>query len=73
MPSEEQIAKDKAFIEDIGGAPRLIRLMKLEGSRQILCNRINLWKVRGIPAKYKLEYPEIFLNKKLVARIKNIE
>jgi len=26
--------------------------------------KVNLWKTRGIPAKIKLQYPEIFLKRK---------
>lgn len=62
MTKQEQILQDRKFIDDIGGAPRLIRLMGWENTapRQTLLNRINAWKLTGIPLKYKYLYPEIF-------------
>ena len=52
---------DKEIIEHLGGSAKLARLLKLEGNYPQI--RVNQWKVRGIPARIKLQYAHIFLKK----------
>lgn len=53
---------DSQLIDYLGGAAKLAATLKMKppGGRF----RVQNWKTRGIPAKVKLEYPEIFLRKK---------
>lgn len=55
-----QIAEDQALIEQLGGPSQLAKLLgfKKPGGVQ----RIQNWKVRGIPALVKLAHPHIFLS-----------
>lgn len=55
----KQISEDAAIIEREGGGAVLARKLGLKGPRP--ADRVNNWKVRGIPAAIKLMYPEVFL------------
>lgn len=59
MQRLKQIAEDAALIEKHGGGAALARKLMLKGPRP--ADRVNNWKVRGIPPSIKLMYPEIFL------------
>lgn len=53
------IDEDKVRIERLGGPARVAELLgfdKLGGTQ-----RVHNWTARGIPAKVKLEHPELFL------------
>ena len=50
---------DKKIIDLYGGATKLSNLLNFKtpnGAR-----RVHNWKTRGIPAKVKLDFPEVFL------------
>lgn len=51
----ESINADRELIEANGGASVLARKLKYR------TQRVQNWKVRGIPPKEKLNHPEIFL------------
>jgi hypothetical protein len=53
---------DKEIIEFYGGGTKLARKLGLLTHHDRI--KVNLWKSRGIPAKIKLQYPEIFLKRK---------
>lgn len=55
----KQIIEDAAIIEREGGGAVLARKLGLKGPRP--ADRVNNWKVRGIPPSIKLMYPEVFL------------
>lgn len=49
---------DNAIIDALGGATKLAKLLKYgKGGTQ----RVHNWRTRGIPARVKLERPDIFL------------
>ena len=52
---EIKVMSDKEKIEELGGSTALAE--KIGYSVQ----RVQNWKVRGIPSKEKLKFPEIFL------------
>lgn len=50
---------DRKLIEDLGGPSRVAELLnfpKPDGAR-----RVHNWLARGIPAKVKVEHPELFM------------
>lgn len=49
-----KIMKDKETIKKLGGSAVLARFLKKNYST------VHNWTVRGIPAKYKLDYPHLF-------------
>ncbi len=51
------IELDRQLIDAHGGASSLAKRLKFESQR------VQNWKVRGIPAKVKLDFPELFLVK----------
>lgn len=53
------IQADQDLIERLGGTTNLARLLgwPLPGGAR----RVNNWRARGIPARIKLEYPNLFL------------
>lgn len=51
----ESIIADRELIEANGGASVLARKLKYR------TQRVQNWKVRGIPPKEKLNHPDIFL------------
>jgi len=53
---------DREIIEYYGGGTKLARKLGLLTHHDRI--KVNLWKTRGIPAKIKLQYPEIFLKRK---------
>ena len=53
-----KVMSDKEKIEELGGSTALAE--KIGYSVQ----RVQNWKVRGIPSKEKLKFPEIFLSAK---------
>ena len=53
---------DKEIIEFYGGGTKLARKLGLTTHHDRI--KVNNWKIRGIPAKIKLKYPEIFLKRK---------
>jgi hypothetical protein len=52
------IKEDRALIDRLGGPSKLAALL---GYGPNGVQRISNWKVRGIPARVKLEHPRIFL------------
>jgi hypothetical protein len=60
--TEQIMSEDKSIIQDLGGPTRVAELLgydKLHGGVQ----RVQNWMLRGIPARVKLEHPEIFLKR----------
>ena len=53
---------DKEIVEFYGGGTKLARKLGLLTHPDRI--KVNNWKVRGIPAKIKLQYPELFLKRK---------
>lgn len=54
---------DSQLIDDLGGPAKVAELLGYEkhGGTQ----RVNNWKSRGIPAKVKLDHPDVFLRREL--------
>lgn len=52
---------DKEIIETLGGPAKVAELLGYNkpGGHQ----RVHNWLTRGIPAKVKLSYPDIFMNR----------
>lgn len=50
---------DRKLIEELGGPTRVAELLGYE--KYGGCQRVHNWLTRGIPAKVKLEHPELFL------------
>ena len=53
---------DSEIIEFCGGSKALCKRLGWSGISQEI--KVYQWKKRGIPAKIKLQYPEIFLKRK---------
>lgn len=51
---------DSELIEQLGGPSRLAERLGYEKSGGV--QRVQNWKVRGIPARVKLEHPDLFLS-----------
>lgn len=52
---ERPYMTDKELIEKLGGATTLAKRIKYS------VQRVQNWKIRGIPAKVKLEHADIFM------------
>jgi hypothetical protein len=52
---------DKEIIEYYGGSTKLARKLGLLSHHDAI--KVNQWKVRGIPARIKLQFPEVFLRR----------
>jgi hypothetical protein len=50
---------DAELIENLGGPAKVCDLLKI--SKQGGVQRVQNWKVRGIPARVKVERPDLFL------------
>ncbi len=50
---------DWALIQDLGGAAAVAKLLQYDANGGV--QRVQNWKVRGIPAAVKLERPDLFL------------
>jgi hypothetical protein len=61
---------DAALIDALGGTTHLARALGMnpQGGRQ----RINYWRIRGVPAAVKLEFPHVFLRDFKVDKRKKI-
>ena len=53
------MATDRELIEHLGGAAKVAELLKYDKNGGV--QRVHNWMTRGIPARVKLEHPEIFL------------
>lgn len=53
---------DKQLIADLGGPARVAEMLGYP--KQGGVQRVQNWVSRGIPAKVKLDHPEIFLNER---------
>lgn len=53
------VMTDKELIEALGGPAKVARHLGYQGQKGIC--RVSMWKVRGIPAKVKLENLGYFL------------
>lgn len=51
--------RDKQLIDSLGGPAKVAELMGLRDKPGQI-QRIHNWKTRGIPARVRLEYPELF-------------
>lgn len=53
------MTNDRKLIEDLGGPSRVAELLKFpkQGGPQ----RVQNWLTRGIPAKVKVEHPDLFM------------
>lgn len=52
---------DKEIIEFYGGSSKLARKLGLLSHHDAI--KVNQWKSRGIPARIKLQFPEVFLRR----------
>lgn len=50
---------DRSLIESLGGPTRVAELLGLP--KQGGAQRVHNWLARGIPAKVKVEHPELFM------------
>jgi len=50
---------DKELIEALGGAAKVVELLGWKG-RPGQVQRVHNWRSRGIPAKVRLDYPDVF-------------
>lgn len=55
-----EINKDKCLIESHGGSTALAKTLNYQ------VQRVQNWKIRGIPASIKLKYPHLFLSKEIL-------
>ena len=51
--------RDKQLIDSLGGPAKVAELMGLRDKPGQI-QRIHNWKARGIPARVRLEYPDLF-------------
>lgn len=59
-PTSDTLTADRARIADLGGPAQVARLLGLDTQRHGT-QRVQNWLTRGIPAKVKLDHPELFL------------
>ena len=52
------MSDDKKLINDLGGAAKVAELLGYDKNGGV--QRVQNWKVRGIPPKVKLERPDLF-------------
>ena len=52
---------DAELIDSLGGPARVAELLNLEKAGGV--QRVHNWKARGIPARVKLDHPDLFLRK----------
>lgn len=52
---------DAELIDSLGGPARVAELLNLEKAGGV--QRVHNWKARGIPARVRLERPDLFLRK----------
>jgi len=50
---------DADLIEDLGGAAKVAAILGFDRAGGV--QRVHNWKLRGIPARVKLEWPHLFL------------
>jgi hypothetical protein len=50
---------DRELIKFLGGPTKVAALLNLKQKGSV--QRVQNWYLRGIPAKVKLQYPEVFL------------
>jgi hypothetical protein len=55
----QKYIEDTEIIKYYGGSTKLARLLGFTTQNDIV--KISQWKYRGIPARWKLKHPEIFL------------
>lgn len=55
---ENQIKKDVYLIEQLGGPTAVAKLLGYELPFGV--QRVSNWRARGIPAKVKVEHPDLF-------------
>jgi hypothetical protein len=63
MNTHDQIQADKELIEQFGGPTKLAKILgyeKVKGGAQ----RVHNWLTRGIPARVKLDRPDVFRSPK---------
>jgi hypothetical protein len=58
---DSQIKKDAELIEQLGGPTKLAQILGYE--MPIGVQRVSNWRTRGIPAKVKVDRPDLFLNR----------
>lgn len=59
------IEDDKKLIDDLGGPTKLAEKL---GPREFSPQRVGNWKTRGIPAKVKVDHPDLFLKKNRIRK-----
>ena len=50
---------DKEIIDSLGGPAEVVRLLGLSGKPGQV-QRVHNWKSRGIPARVRLDHPDVF-------------
>lgn len=60
------MTEDRKLIEDLGGPSKVAELLNFpkQGGPQ----RVQNWLTRGIPAKVKVDHPELFMPEKAKSR-----
>lgn len=61
---EQRICADAALIDSLGGAAAVARMLKMTGPQAMVTRRVQHWKERGIPAKWKLAHPKLLGGKR---------
>jgi len=61
------MATDRELIEHLGGPAKVAELLKYDKNGGV--QRVHNWMARGIPARVKLEHPDIFLRDSQSIRI----
>lgn len=59
MKTKTHIDADRELIDRLGGPTKVAVLLKLQKAGGV--QRVQNWRVRGIPALVKIQHPEIFL------------
>lgn len=59
LKNSTQLQADRALIERLGGSSKLAQLLGFSPVGGV--QRVQNWKVRGIPPSVKLAYPDVFL------------
>lgn len=57
------MTSDKALIERLGGPAKVAELLGFDKHGGV--QRVHNWMTRGIPARVKLQFPDVFLKQRV--------
>ena len=60
MDTQNAIERDRELIRALGGPAKVARLLKFN-TKSGGIQRVQNWMARGIPAKVKVDFPQIFM------------